>query len=141
MGSIWRQVGSISHLIGSTWHLVGPSWCPDGFMRCQYSRMCAQVGPKMDEAAPHMAQNRTNIAPGELKLATSWPRDCMKADISHTYVKLTNSFGKPMIWCIPHAQFACKVSQEDDRRKNKHFTYLKYNDGRFVDAKCPRLII
>ena len=59
------------------------------------------------------------MAPGELKLATSWPRDCMKADISHTYIKPTNSLGKPMICCIPHAQFASKVAQVRAKIRSK----------------------
>ena len=46
-----------------------------------------------------------------LKLATSWPQDCMKADISHEYIKHTNSLGKTMIYCIPHGQFASKMAQ------------------------------
>ena len=55
------------------------------------------------------------MAPGRLKLAISWPEYCMKADISHTYIKPTNSFGKPMVCCIPHDQFASKMAQDRDK--------------------------
>ena len=51
------------------------------------------------------------MAPGELKLVTSWLQYCMKADISQTYIKLTNSLGKTMISHIPYAQFASKMAQ------------------------------
>ena len=73
--------------------------------------ICAQVGPKMDHIGHKMAQSRTDMAPVELKLATSWPEDCMKADISHECIKHTNSLGKTMIPYIPHAQFASKMAQ------------------------------
>ena len=65
----------------------------------------------MDEVGPKMAQSRPDMAPVELKLATSWPEDCMKADISHEYIKHTNSLGKTIIYYILHGQFASKMAQ------------------------------
>ena len=65
----------------------------------------------MDEVGAKTAQSRTDMAPVELKLATSWPQDCMKADISHECIKHTNSLGKTMIYYIPHGQFASKMAQ------------------------------
>ena len=59
------------------------------------------------------------MGPGKLKLATSWPQDCMKADISQTCIKPTNSLGKTMILCIPHAQFASKMAQVRTKIRSK----------------------
>ena len=59
------------------------------------------------------------MAPGKLKLATSWPQDYMKADISQTYIEPTNSLGKTMILCIPHAQFASKMAQVRAKIRSK----------------------
>ena len=86
-------------------------WLHKSSSRHQVRLICAQIGPKMDEVGPKMAQSRTDMAPVELKLATSWPQDCMKADISHEYIKPTNSFWRTMIYYIPHAQFASKMAQ------------------------------
>ena len=65
----------------------------------------------MDEVGPKTAQSRTDMAPVELKSARSWPQYCMKADISHEYIKHTNSLGKTMIYCIPLGQFVSKMAQ------------------------------
>ena len=86
-------------------------WIRKSPSRHHYSLICAEVGPKMDEVGPKTAQSRTDMAPVELKLATSWPEDCMKADISHECIKHTNSLGKTMIYYIPHGQFASKMAQ------------------------------
>ena len=73
----------------------------------------------MGEVGPKTVQSRTKMAPGKLKLATSWPQDCMKADISQTCIKPTNSLGKTMILCIPHAQFASKMAQVRTKIRSK----------------------
>ena len=57
-----------------------------------------KLAPRWTKLGPKTAQSRTNTTPSEPKLATSWPQDCMKADISRTYVKPTNSLGKTMIF-------------------------------------------
>ena len=72
---------------------------------------CAQVGPKMVEVGAKTVQSRTEMAPGKLKLVTSWPQDCMKADISQTSIKPAKTNGKTMISRIPQAQFASKMAQ------------------------------
>ena len=73
--------------------------------------MCAQVGPKMGEVGPKTVQSRTDMAPGGLKFASSWPQDCIKADISQTWIKRTKSIGETMIFRFPHAQLASKMAQ------------------------------
>ena len=72
---------------------------------------CAQVGPKMVEVGAKTVQSRTEMAPGKLKLVTSWHQDCMKADISQTCIKPPTTNGKTMISRIPQAQFASKMAQ------------------------------
>ena len=57
-------------------------WLHKSLSRHQVRLICAEVGPKMDKVGPKTAQSRTDMAPVELKMATSWPEDCMKADIS-----------------------------------------------------------
>ena len=73
----------------------------------------------MVEVGPKTVQSRTEMAPGKLKLVTSWHQDCMKADISQTCIKPTNSLGKTMILYIPHAQFASKMAQVRTKIRSK----------------------
>ena len=77
----------------------------------QDSPNCAQVGPKMVEVGAKTVQSRTEMAPGKLKLVTSWHQDCMKADISQACMKPTKTKGKTMISRIPQTQFASKMAQ------------------------------
>ena len=56
---------------------------------------------KMDEVGPKTVQSRTKMAQDKPKLGTSWPQDCMRADISQTFIKLTKSNGKTMIFMFP----------------------------------------
>ena len=93
------------------WPKLTVRWLHKSASRHEYSLICAEVGSKMDEVRPEMAQGRTDMAPVELKLATSWPQDCMKADISHEYIKYTSSRWKTMDYYIPHGQFASKMAQ------------------------------
>ena len=43
-----------------------------------------KLAPIWTKLGPKTAQSRTNMGPGELELATSWPRDCMKDGRSKT---------------------------------------------------------
>ena len=91
------------------WPKLTVRWLHKSASRHEYSLICAEVGSKMDEVGPQTVQCRTDMAPVELKLATSWPQDCMKADISHEYIKYANSRWKTMDYYIPHGEFASKM--------------------------------
>ena len=93
------------------WPKLTVRWLHKSASRHEYSLICAEVGSKMDEVGPQTVQSKTDMAPVELKLATSWPQDCMKADISHEYIKHTNPPRTTMIDYIPHVQVASKMAQ------------------------------
>ena len=76
------------------WPKLAPRWPHETPSWHQDRSSCAQVGLKMGEVGPKTVQSTTDMAPGGLKFASSWPQDCMKADISQTCIKPTNSFGK-----------------------------------------------
>jgi len=101
------------------WPKLAPRWPHETPSWHQDRPSCAQVGPKMGEVGPKTVQSRTDMAPGGLKFASSWPQDCIKADISQTCIKPTNSFGKTMIFRFPHAQFASKMAQDRSKIRSK----------------------
>ena len=69
--------------------------------------MRSHVGPKMEEVGPKTIQSGTNMAPGNLTLATSWPQYGMKADRRKTFVNQ----GEIMIFHISCTQVWLKMAQ------------------------------
>ena len=105
------------------WPKLAPRWPHEMPSWHQDRPICAQVGAKMGEVGPKPVQSRTDMAPGGLKFASSWPQYCIKADISQTYIKHTNSQGKTMIFRFPHAQFASKMAQDRSKIRSKSTSY------------------